>query len=175
MSVEWSLQLSVLPHKYQRKKTRVVQIHIYTAPEYFHLSKNLLFTESWLYLNYIFLNIQSGIFPPSAHPIALWAHVNLQNLKHPIAKKFSGGGADPPYSWYFPFAFHKGGFLLLLSSTGSDRTIIPRVCTSLSLSSLFSRLKRYLVISEESENCRCSIPLFLIRYCYLTANCKFIK
>lgn len=49
VSDEWSLQLSVLPCKYQRKKTRVVQIHIYTAPEYFPLSRNLLFTENWLH------------------------------------------------------------------------------------------------------------------------------
>lgn len=33
-----------------------------------------------------------------------------------------------------------------------------------------SRLLEYLVISEECEKFRCSIHLFLIRYCYLTAN-----
>lgn len=150
----------------------MLQIHIYTTPEYFPLSKNLLFTENWLDLNYVFLNIQSGIFPPSAHSIALWAHVNLWNLKHPRAKKFSGGGADPPYSWYFPFASHKGGFLLLLSSTGSDRTIIPPVCTSLSLSCLLPRLKApgILVYFRGMWKIRCSIHLFLIRYCYLTVN-----
>lgn len=147
MSYEWLLQLNVLPHKYQRKKTRVMQIRIYTAPEYFPLSKNLLFAENWLDLSYVFLTIQSGIFPPSAHPIALWAHVNLWNLKHPIAKQFNVGGADPPYSWYFPFASDKGGFLLLLPSTESDRTIMPPVCTSLSLSCLFSRLKAPEILS----------------------------
>jgi len=36
---------SSISFSYQRKKTRIMQIHGNTVPEYFPLSKNLLFTE----------------------------------------------------------------------------------------------------------------------------------